>query len=87
MLVNERVSAERWTCSVVGGSTDEIVHRQRKGEPAEGSPIRTLKTSETEKETCVDDPLTPTRCVQIDLFKGCQILKQNPDFRDGRCIT
>jgi hypothetical protein len=26
-------------------------------------------------------------CAQIDFSKGCQILKQNPGFFDGRCIT
>jgi hypothetical protein len=26
-------------------------------------------------------------CAQIDFSSGCQILKQNPGFFDGRCIT
>lgn len=28
-----------------------------------------------------------TFCIHIDFSNGCQILKQNPDFFDGRCIT
>ncbi len=28
-----------------------------------------------------------TLCVHIDFSNGCQILKQNPVFFDGRCIT
>jgi len=28
-----------------------------------------------------------TLCIHIDFSNGCQILKQYPDFFDGRCIT